>query len=62
MRDDHPPRCDGCGEDTTTGRIEHTDDEGTIMATYCPGCDLLRTVRGLQPAAHDLHQLVEASR
>jgi hypothetical protein len=61
MREDAPPRCDGCGENDTTARVTHTDDDGTVLATYCPGCETLRQVRHLKPGEHDQHALAEAS-
>lgn len=59
MRSDDPPRCDGCGEDETTARVQHTDEDGNAMVTYCPGCELLRAVRGIQPSEHEQYKLAE---
>ena len=53
-----PARCDGCGT-TARGAIQHVDDDGVVVATYCQGCDALRELRGIEPGDHQQHRLLE---
>lgn len=55
---DSPTRCDGCGE-RTSGAVHYLDDGGKT-ATYCPGCETLRRVRGVEPGEHEQYKLVDA--
>lgn len=54
-----PARCDGCGVETS-GATEHKAD-GELLARYCPGCEGLRAVRGIEPGCHEHHRLVEVT-
>lgn len=51
-------RCDGCGE-RSSGLKTHTDDDGTKIVDYCPGCETLRVVRGIKPGEHEQYRLKE---
>lgn len=49
-------RCDGCGEETVTA-TRHLDDDNSVIATYCPGCDLQRGAAGIDPGEHPQYKL-----
>lgn len=49
-------RCDGCGEQTVSA-TRHLDEDNTVLATYCPGCDLQREAAGIEPGEHPQYKL-----
>lgn len=51
-------RCDGCAT-VSSGVVRHEVDEGSVV--YCPGCETLRQLRGIKPAAHEQYKLEERS-
>lgn len=51
-------RCDGCGHRTSSVTIYKDDDE--IVVKYCPGCEMLRRRRGVEPGDHEQYKLAEA--
>lgn len=51
-------RCDGCGE-LTSGATHYKEDD-VFIATYCPGCEDLRRLRGIEPGEHEQFKLREA--
>ena len=55
-----PFRCDGCGEETAA-LTQHRDDEGTVVAKSCPGCEGLRGLRNIKPGDHDQYKLMVVS-
>lgn len=53
-------RCDGCGK-VASDPVEHTDDEGNVMVTYCVACESKRYRLGLKPAEHPQYKLQEVA-
>lgn len=51
-------RCDGCG-DRTPGASTHKNEDGDVIAKYCPGCLDYITVEGIEPGDHEQYKLRE---